>query len=263
MSFRRPSRTRGMTDYVTVNGVPTWYDERGSGAETVVLLHGGLTDSRDFEPNLTKLAEQFRILLPDRRGHGHTADVPGPITVGLMAADLVAFLEKVAGGAVHLIGYSAGAAVALRVAIDRPDLVDRLVLISGAFHRDGLIMLPEAGGTPPPALVARYAEVSPDGAEHFPAVIAKIALAAAEEPGLCREDLAAVVRPTLVMAGDDDLVTLDHTVQLYESLANAQLAILPAASHLLLFEHPSLCTQLVADFLTGEPRTLMPIRRSH
>jgi pimeloyl-ACP methyl ester carboxylesterase len=250
-----------MTDYVTVNGVHTWFDERGAG-DTVVLLHGGLTDSRDFEPNLAALADRFRVLLPDRRGHGHTADVPGPITVELMARDMAAFLDKVAGGPAHLVGYSAGAAVALRLALDRPELVDRLVLISGAFHRDGMIMLPTAGGTPPPPLVARYAEVSPDGAEHFPTIIAKVARSAAEEPGLCREDLAAVVRPTLVMAGDDDLVTLDHTVALYDSLANAQLAILPAASHLLLFEHPELCTRLVAEFLTTEPRTLMPIRRA-
>lgn len=249
-----------MTDYVTVNGVNTWYDERGTG-DTVVLLHGGLTDSRDFEPNLATLSDRFRILLPERRGHGRTADVPGPITTELMARDTVAFLDKVAGGPAHLVGYSAGAAVALRVAIERPELVDRLVLISGAFHRDGMIMLPSADGTPPPQLVARYAEVSPDGADHFPTIIAKVARAAAEEPGLCPEDLAAVVRPTLVMTGDDDLVTLDHTVQLYQSLPNAQLAILPATSHLLLFEKPELCTSLVAEFLTTEPSTLMPIRR--
>jgi len=250
-----------MTDYVTVNGVHTWYDERGAG-DTMLLLHGGLTDSRDFEPNLASLADRFRILLPDRRGHGHTADVPGPITIELMARDTVAFLEKLTDKPAYLVGYSAGAAVALRVAIDRPDLVDKLVLISGAFHRDGMIMLPSAEGTPPPPLVARYAEVSPDGAGHFPTIIAKVAKAAAEEPGLCRADLAAVVRPTLVMAGDDDLVTLDHTVALYQGLANAQLAVIPAASHLLLFEKPGLCTRLVEEFLTTEPATLMPIRRA-
>jgi pimeloyl-ACP methyl ester carboxylesterase len=249
-----------MTDYVMVNGVNTWYDERGAG-ETLVLLHGGLTDSRDFDPNLAMLADRFRLLLPDRRGHGRTADVPGPLSVSLMARDLAAFLDKLAGGPAHLVGYSAGAAVALRVALDRPDLVNRLVLISGAFHQDGMLVLPQAGGTPPPQLVARYAEVSPDGADHFPTVIAKVARSAAEEPGLCREDLAVIIRPTLVMSGDDDLVTLDHTVALYESLPNAQLAILPGTSHLLLFEKPELVTGLVADFLTTEPNRLMPMRR--
>jgi pimeloyl-ACP methyl ester carboxylesterase len=252
-----------MSDYVTVNGVHTWYDERGGGnaEETVVLLHGGLTDSRDFTPNLARLADRFRLLLPERRGHGHTADHPGPITIELMARDTAAFLDKLAGRPAHLVGYSAGAAVALLVAIHRPDLVDRLVLISGAFHPDGMIMRPSADGTPPPQLVDAYAKVSPDGRDHFPAVLAKIAKAAAEEPGLCPADLHAVIRPTLVMAGDDDLVTLDHTLALYQNLPNAQLAIVPAASHLLLFEKPQLCTRLVEEFLTTEPKTLMPIRR--
>ena len=114
---------------------------------------------------------------------GHTADVAGPITLAVMAQDTIAFLDKVVGGPVRLVGYSAGATVALRVAVGRPDLVDRLVLISGAFHRDGMILRPTADAAPPPQLVAAYAEVSPDGAEHLPVVIAKIAQSVAEEPG--------------------------------------------------------------------------------
>lgn len=251
-----------MADYAEVNGVSMWYDDRGEG-DPVVLLHGGLSDSRDFNGNLDALAARFRLFLPERRGHGHTADVPGPLTLELMAQDTVAFLETVVGGPAHLVGYSAGAIVALRVARDRPDLVDRLVLISGAFHADGMILRPTAGGEPPTQLVAAYAEVSPDGADHLAVVIAKIARSIDEEPGLTTADLGAVACPTLVMVGDDDLVTLEHTVALYRGLADAQLAVLPAASHLLLFEHPERCTQLVTDFLTTDPvPTWMPIRRA-
>jgi pimeloyl-ACP methyl ester carboxylesterase len=251
-----------MATYARVNGVRTWYDERGDG-EPAVLLHGGLTDARDFTGNLDALAGRFRLYLPERRGHGHTPDVDGPITTALLAGDTVAFLDEVVGGPARLVGYSAGAGVALRVALARPDLVERLVLISGAFHRDGMIMLPTAGGEPPPPLVAAYAEVSPDGAAHFQAVIAKIARAAAEEPGLAPAELAGVACPTLVMAGDDDLVTLEHTLALYRGLPRGELAVVPAASHLLLHEQPELCARLVADFLAGDrDPTLMPIRRA-
>jgi pimeloyl-ACP methyl ester carboxylesterase len=75
---------------VEANGVNTWYDERGRG-DTVVLLHGGLTDSRDFAGNLDTLANHFRCLFPERRGHGRTADVDGPITADIMAKDTIAF----------------------------------------------------------------------------------------------------------------------------------------------------------------------------
>ena len=251
-----------MTGYVEVNGVNTWYDERGAG-DPLVLLHGGLTDSRDFTGNLDALADRFRLLLPERRGHGHTADVPGPITVEAMAGDTIAFIDTVAGGPVRLVGYSAGAIVAMSAAVLRPDLVDRLVLISGAFHRDGMILRPTTGAPPPAPLLAAYAEVSPDGADHFPIVIAKITQAASEETWLEPAGLSTITCPVLVMAADDDIVTLDHTLELYRNLHDSQLAIVPGTSHLFLHEKPELCTRLVHDFLTAGPApTLMPIRRA-
>lgn len=251
-----------MSGYVEVNGISQWYDERGAG-DPVLLLHGGLTDSRDWEPNLATLADLYRLFMPDRRGHGHTPDVEGPITVELMASDAIAFLEQVVGGQAHVVGYSAGAAVALRIAMRRPDLVDRLVLISGAFHQDGMIFRPSAEGEPPAELVARYAEVSPDGADHFPVVIGKIAHAFESDLGWTAADLKAVTARTLVLSGDDDLVTLEHTLELYRGLPDGQLAIVPETTHLLLFEKASLCTQLVRDFLTLPPApTFMPIRRA-
>ncbi|RZS32823.1 pimeloyl-ACP methyl ester carboxylesterase [Herbihabitans rhizosphaerae] len=251
-----------MAEYVEVNGVDTWYDEQGDG-DPLVLLHGGLTDSRDFAPNLGTLADRFRVLTPDRRGHGRTADVPGPITMELMAADTIAFLEKVIGTPSRLVGYSAGAAVALAVGRQRPDLVERLVLISGAFRKDGMIMTPQAGMEPPPHLIDAYAEVSPDGRDHFPVVVDKVATAFEAGDDLTEEDLGAVPCRTLVMSGDDDLVTLEHTIALYRGLPNAQLSIVPETSHLLLFEKPKTCTRIVSDFLTSDPSpTYMPIRRS-
>ena len=251
-----------MADYVDINGARMWYDDRGDG-DPLVLLHGGFTDSRDFSGNLDVLAGRFRLLLPERRGHGHTADVVGPITVEVMAQDTIAFLDKIVGERARLVGYSAGAIVSLWVAVRRPDLVERLVVVSAAFHPDGMILRPIADAPPPAPLVAAYAEVSPDGADHFPVVAAKIARAVAEEPGLAPTELSGVTCPTLVMAADDDIVTLEHTLALYRSLHDAQLAIIPGTSHLLLHEKPEQCTRMVTDFLTTEPTpTRMPIRRA-
>jgi pimeloyl-ACP methyl ester carboxylesterase len=261
MSSAAPRRITVMDNYIDLDGVRTWYDERGSG-EPLVLLHGGLTDSRDFAGNLDALADRFRVLLPERRGHGHTPDQPGPITIDVMAADTVAFVEKVAGRPVRMVGYSAGAVVALAAAVRRPDLVERLVLISCAFAPAGMIVKPTAGGQPPEPLVAAYAQVSPDGRDHFPVVVAKI-VDAAQQPGLAPADLAAVTCPALVVAADDDIVTLEHTLELYRGLPDAQLAVVPGTSHLLLHERPRLCASLVTDFLTADPTPpLMPLRRA-
>ena len=115
----------------------TWYDEGGKG-EPLVLLHpgGAGVDARAWGPNLPALAEQFRVFTPERRAHGRTPDVDGPITFELMDNDTIAFLEAVVGEPSHLVGCSDGAIVALLVALRRPDLIRRLVLIAGVFHRE-------------------------------------------------------------------------------------------------------------------------------
>jgi pimeloyl-ACP methyl ester carboxylesterase len=251
-----------MAHDIDLDGVRTWYDTRGRG-EPLVLLHGGFSDARDFAGNLDTLADRFTLFTPERRGHGHTPDVDGPITLDLMAGDTIAFLDKAVGGPAHLAGYSIGATVALLVAMRRPDLVRRLALISAGFHHTGWIMAPAAGAEMPEQVVAAYAEVSPDGRDHFPVVVAKVVEAAERDPlALTEADLAGVGARTLVMAGDDDLIHLEHTIALYRAVPDAELAVVPGASHILLHEKPDLCTRIVADFLTLDPApTFLPIRR--
>src|SRR3954470_4505407 len=125
-----------MGEYVQLGAVKTWYDEAGTG-QPLVLMHGGLVDARFFAANIGPLAERFHVYTPERRGHGHTPDVEGPITYQLMTDDTVAFLEQVIGVHADLVSHSDGAVVALQVAIQRPDLVRRLVLISGGYDKSG------------------------------------------------------------------------------------------------------------------------------
>ena len=253
-----------MGQYVQAGGVRTWYDEHGTG-DPLVLLHGGAVDSRFFEHNLPALAERFHVYTPERRGHGHTPDVEGPITYELMAQDTIAFLDTVVRGPSHLVGHSDGAVVAMLAAMHRPDLVRRLVLISGGFHHDDL--LPGADQLEVDPIVEflgkSYGEVSPDGEEHFPVVVAKIARMAAEEPTLERSALGAIRSRTLVMVADDDIMRLDHVLEMYEAIEDAELAVVPGTSHFLIQEKPALCNAIILDFLTNEPvQTVAPMRRA-
>jgi pimeloyl-ACP methyl ester carboxylesterase len=252
-----------MAQYVELGGMRSWYDEHGEG-EPLVLLHPGGADARAFAPNLDALAARFHVFTPERRGHGHTPDVEGPISYELMATDTIAFLETVVGGPARLVGCSDGATVALLVALRRPDLARHLVFIAGVFHRDGWV--PETGDVDDTAaafLATSYGEVSPDGPEHFPVVAAKMARMHAEEPTLTASDLKGVSSRTLVMVGDDDEVTLEHAIALYRGVPDAELAMVPGTSHGLLVEKPALCNTIVVDFLTTDPApTLAPIRRA-
>jgi pimeloyl-ACP methyl ester carboxylesterase len=252
-----------MADHVALGDVRTWYDEHGAG-QPLVLLHPGGADARAWAPNLGALAARFQVFTPERRGHGRTPDVEGPITYDLMAEDTIAFHEHVVGAPAHLVGCSAGASLALLVAVRRPDLVRRLVLISGVFHRDGWIPQAIDPDADPPEVLARgYAELSPDGPEHFPVVYAKLARMNWEEPTLTTPDLGGVSSRTLVMLGDDDEVTLEHAIAMYRGLPDAELAVVPGTSHGLLREKPALCNTIVVDFLTTDPvPTFAPVRRA-
>jgi pimeloyl-ACP methyl ester carboxylesterase len=247
---------------VRLGDVETWYAEHGAG-DPVVLVHPGGADARAWGPNLAPIAERFRVYTPERRGHGRTPDVEGPMTYALMVQDTVAFLEAVVGGPAHMVGCSAGAIVALMTAVARPDLVRRLALVSGVHHRDG--WHPEAidPDIPPhPVLRRGYEQLSPDGAEHYPVVQRKLARLNFEEPTMQAEDLSGVASRTLVMVGDDDEVSLEHAIATYRAIPDAELAVVPGTSHGLLYEKTDLCNKILLDFLVNDPvQTIAPVRR--
>jgi pimeloyl-ACP methyl ester carboxylesterase len=258
-----PKESDPVADYADLGDVRTWYDKHGEG-EPLVLLHPGGADARAWAPNLDALAAHFKVFTPERRGHGRTPDVEGPITYELMANDTIAFIERIVAGPAHLVGCSAGASVALHVAVRRPDLARRVVLISGVFHRDGWVASAIDPDADPPEILARgYRELSPDGPDHFAVVGAKLARMNWEEPTLAVSDLRGLTSRTLVMIGDDDEVTLEHAIATYRALVDAELAVIPGTSHGLLHEKAALCNSIIVDFLTTDPvPTLAPVRRA-
>ena len=227
-----------MADYVLLDGVRTWYEEHGDGDPLVLLHPGGAgVDARAFGPNLGSLTAQFCVHTPERRAHGHTPDVAGPITFDAMAQDTIAFMETVVGRQAHVVGSSDGAVVGLLVALRRPDLIDRLVLVAGVFHFNGWLPHVIDPNVEPPEFLARlYEEVSPDRAGHYQVVVDKLARMHWEEPILEADDLGELRSRTLVMVGDDDEVRLEHALAMYRGIPDAELMVVPGTSHGLLVE---------------------------
>ena len=251
-----------MASYVDLNGVRTWFDEHGAG-DPLVLLHPAATDSRAWASNLAALAARFRVFTPDRRGHGRTPDVAGPMSFEAMARDTIAFIEQVVGGPARILGCSDGAVVGLHVAWLRPDLVSRLAFVAGVFHHMGWLPgVIDSEEELPEFMATSYGEVSPDGVEHFPVVVEKLNRMHLVDPTMTVDDLSRIPVRTLVMQGDDDQVAFEHTLDLYRSLPDAELAIVPGTSHGQLVEKPELCNAILLDFLCNEPvTTFAPIRR--
>jgi pimeloyl-ACP methyl ester carboxylesterase len=239
--------------YIEVGGHRTWHEVTGEGLP-VVLLHGGFSGASSFAAQTPVIAQAgYRVHVPERRGHVHTPDIEGPLTYSVMADDTVAYLQAEVSGPAAMIGWSDGAVVALLVAQRRPELVDRMVLIGQYYNSAGrapddrfwaLLDSPEGMDF----LRRGYDPYSPDGPEHFPVVYAKAIEMIRTEPEINLGELREVHVPTLVLQGDRDLVTLEHSSAVAAALPDARLGVLPG-THLLPIESPETVNPLLLAFL--------------
>jgi pimeloyl-ACP methyl ester carboxylesterase len=245
--------------YIDVNGVHTYYETEGQG-DPLLLLHGGTAPIETWGAQRPALATKYTVYLPERRGHGRTPDVAGPITYETMADDTIAFMDALGISNAHIVGWSDGANIGMIMAIRRPDLVRTLVSIGGNFHHNGLTAefresmrawTPESFAPP---LAALHGRISPGGPESFGVMLKKVVENALTGPTLRSADLAKIAAPTLVLTGDEDCSTLEHTIELFRSVPNAQLCIVPGASHTVPLERPAIVNEAILTFLASPMR---------
>jgi pimeloyl-ACP methyl ester carboxylesterase len=260
--------------YAEVNGMRLWYQEHGAG-RPLVLLHGGFGAAETYAPVLPALTERRRVITVDLQGHGRTADVDRPLRYESLADDVAALARHLALGAADVLGYSLGGGVALRLAIQHPELVRRLVVVSAPCRRAGwhpdvlaaMVAHDERTGegmrgTPPHRLYARLAPRPGD----WPKLWAK-------SGDLLRHDydwsaeVAALTVPVLLVFADTDSVTIDHVAEFYRLLGGgrhaagrdgghrptSRLAVLPGLTHDDILGSPAL-PAAVLPFLTTQVR---------
>lgn len=237
--------------YLSLRGVASYHEVAGDGAP-VVLLHGGGCSLEELRPVATELSGPYRVHAAERPGHGRTPDRDGGYAYADAVADTLAYLDAVGLTDAHLVGFSDGAITGLLLARDHPDRVRSLVSIAanldpGGFVSDGFeraMPLDLARD-----IEKRNAELSPGGAALVAHVEEKLRAMWEVEPDIAAESLGAITAPTLVMAGQHDLVALEHTALIARSVPDAQLCIVPGASHLLIVERPAFVGYVVRGFL--------------
>lgn len=230
--------------------------------EAVVLLHGGMSQSEGFDGRLSPAVKGFDVYSYDRAGHGRSPDQVGSFHFDFQFKEAVAFLEDVVKKPAHLVGFSDGGIISILVAINRPDLIRTITLIGANYHHDAGLP-PIKAWTPDDAERSKYAAFSPDAPETLDKKIKKMVKIWNSEPTLTKKELKKIICPALVIAGDDDMASLKHTNEIYESIENSRLAIIPGASHLIDKDQTSLLTTIIRQFLFDHdyPLTLMPVRR--
>src|SRR6266404_2549069 len=277
-AFTQTSTTPALkSGYDPVDGLKMYYEIYVTG-KPLILLHGGLGSTDMFSLIMPQLSQGRQVIAVDLQAHGRTADIDRRLSYETMAADVAALIHYLQIERADLMGYSVGGEVALRTAIQHPEVVRKLVIVSATFSRDGWYPEIVAGITKMGPDSARamtqtpmyqlYAHVAPRP-EDWPVLHAKLGEMFKKDYDWSK-DVPAIKAPTLLVFGDADAIRAAHAVQFFELLgggkkdggwdgsgiSNARLAILPGLTHYTIFSSPVLAST-VTPFLDA----LMPQAR--
>jgi 3-oxoadipate enol-lactonase len=226
-------------------------------APVVVLSHSLGATRRMWDPQVPVLAERYRVVTYDTRGHGESPAPAGPYTPDDLVDDLVALLDEIGAERAHVAGLSLGGMTAMRLAAREPQRVDRLALLCTSAKPDPQPFLDRAvavrsGGTAPlaPAVAARW--LTPAYAAERPDLVAELEamIAGADDDGYAaccevvaavdlRDDLARIAAPTLVVAGAQDLALPPaHQRLIADAIPGAELLTVSPGAHLANLEQP-------------------------
>jgi pimeloyl-ACP methyl ester carboxylesterase len=221
--------------YADINGVRLYYETFGQGLPAVVVLHGGLGSMVDMHNQIRALAETRMVVAIDSRGHGRSSDGAFPLSYGLMADDTLKLLESLGLRTVDIVGWSDGGIIGLDLAMHHQELVGHLVAIGANFNPNGLI--------DDQAPAAKKQELN--------TLQRKVTSMWRTEPRYTLQDLATIKAPTLIVAGERDVVRRQHTDALANAIPGAREVIIDGGTHNVPIEKPDLVDVLIIDFLDG------------
>ena len=254
------------TGYAPVNGLKMYYEIHGAG-DPLILLHGGVGASEMFNPILPALSSGREVIAADLQGHGRTADIDRPMSIEVMADDVAALANYLNIEKADVMGYSLGGEVALQTAIRHPEKVNRLIVVSATFRRDGwypeilagMSQMGPAAAEPmkQTPMYQMYSRIAPRP-QDWQVLISKLGELLRKQYDWSN-NVAAIKSPTLLVFGDADAVRTAHAVEFFELLgggkkdggwdgsgiSNARLAILPGVTHYTIFSSPAMASTVV------------------
>jgi len=216
-----------------------YYAMQGMGPPLVLLHGGGDSGETSFARQLDEFAEHHHIVAPDQVGQGHTPDVSGPLTYTGMMEDTFALLKHLKLKRVDVVGWSDGGILALMLAVRHPEFVRRLVI-------SGVNVAPE-GLNPEDLDQLRATQMSKP--KTIDEKLAHLWLTSPTDAELSLTLLTKIVQPVLVISGDRDAITLEHTLKIFHALPDAELCVLPGTDHATFSGRSEWLNPIINEFL--------------
>jgi pimeloyl-ACP methyl ester carboxylesterase len=211
------------------------------------------------------LIRNHTVITVDLQGHGRTADLPErPLSIEQYAQDVVGLFQYLEIPKADFFGESYGGNTSALIAIRHPKLVRRVVTYAATFGPPAATLNPHTTHFEhPPTAHSRniqfqrknYKKVAPDP-NAWPQLFDK--LGSIQWQGFSNDELAFIKPPFLILLGDQDFVRLEHEVETFGRIPNAELAVIPSAGHFALFSEPERVIPIVDHFLK-KPQTQLPI----
>ena len=211
---------------------------------SLILLHGNGEDLHIFDQQVRYLSQYFRTIAIDTRGHGKSSRGIEPLNFHTFANDLIYVFEALQIERAHIIGFSDGAISALHLALSKPELVDSMILIGANYNPKGIRFIPRM------EIVFTYSYMSV--ATLFSAKMRKrkeIWSLMVDQPYLTIEELSRITVPTLIVTGENDMVSQRHNDQMNRAIVGSQRMIIPKGNHFWMFRQPEVFRKCVMDFL--------------
>jgi pimeloyl-ACP methyl ester carboxylesterase len=238
--------------YSEVNGLRMYYEIHGQGSPLVFIHGGGSTIGTSFGEILPLFAETHQVIAVELQAHGHTSDRNAPETFEQDADDVALLLQNLQIPHASFLGYSNGGNTAMQVAVRHPLAVDKLVLTSTFYQRDGLPpgffegMKQATLDDMPEVLKKAFLDINPDPS-HLLAMFDKDRGRMLNFEDWKDELLRGIRVPTLIINGDRDVVSPEHMVKMSKIIPDCRLLILPAAhgAYMGVAESPAVANQII------------------
>ena len=216
--------------YAELNGIKMYYETYGSGAP-VLVIHGNGQSIADMQFQIAHFAKTNKVIVADTRGHGKSGLGTDHLNYVQMMEDYNALLDQLGVTGANIIGWSDGGILALLMAIHHPDKVNKMATMGANLRPDESAVDPAIRELLQP-LGDMFDEMiaSKDSSEDWQ-LQRQLFNLLITQPNIPIESVQKIEAPVLVIAGDKDIIRTQHSLEIFENLPKAHLAILPGQTH--------------------------------